>query len=114
MFVEINDGSPIVSERNDPVERTQEELFKYEGTYFSEELQTSYRIEVNNNALSAYHLRNGEITLVPSKVPSQQHRFDSDTWWFTKVKFYSENGVILGFKLDTGRIRDLNFERLDV
>jgi hypothetical protein len=114
MFVEINDGDPIVSERYDPVEPTEKELLKYAGTYFSDELQTSYRIEVNNDALIAHHLRNGEVTLVPSKVPGQQNRFDSDAWWFSKVKFYDENGVILGFKLDTSRIRNLNFERVDV
>jgi hypothetical protein len=114
MFVEINDGDPIVSERYDPVEPTEKELLKYAGTYFSEELQTSYKIEVHNNTLIAHHLRNGEVTLIPSKVPGQQHRFDSDAWWFSKVKFYGEDGLVLGFKLDTSRIRNLNFDRLDV
>lgn len=113
MLVEIDDGDPIVSEKYDPVLHTEENLLKYAGTYFCEELQTTYQIEVKNNTLVTHHIRNDDIILVPSQVPNQLDRFDADPWWFRKVTFYSEDGVIQGFTVDTDRIRNLKFRRVD-
>jgi len=83
------------------------ELIAYSGVYYSEELDTSYRFEIEDGKLMAKHARLPTITLVPRErdafqVGSARIVFDRNT-----------QGTITGIRLSEGRVRNLVFERRD-
>lgn len=76
------------------------------GTYYSEELDTSYRIEEKAGKLIARHFRHGEIPL----VWKSGDLFLGRQWFFKRVKFTrNTQDRIDGFRLTGGRVRDLRF-----
>jgi len=92
-----------------PEQATPENMMKYTGKYYSEELETIYTIELmDENFLQAIHPRTGKITL--------RHifggAFASDTWFFNHVEFIRENKEITGFYLSTGRVKKLTFRKM--
>jgi hypothetical protein len=67
------------------------------GEYYSDELKTTYRIEIREDQLIATHFQNEKVFLV--RVDGD-HYF-GDAWWFSEVKFIrDENDNVIGFRLD--------------
>ena len=78
------------------------------GEYFSEELQTTYRIVMENNRLILKHLQNEDVLL----QRLDKDNYIGDAWWFSKVKILrNDQNNVTGFRLnaDEDRIQNLMF-----
>jgi len=83
------------------------ELAEYAGEYHSDELFTSWRLEVVEGALVARHFRRADVRL----RPSERDRFRGDL--FGEVRFARDAaGTVTGFTANQTRIRGLLFERV--
>jgi hypothetical protein len=83
------------------------ELNEYVGLYYSGELDTSYRLEIEDGKLTAKHSRLPAVPLVPRarnvyQAGNARVAFDRDS-----------QGKVTGLRLTEGRVRDLVFERRD-
>jgi hypothetical protein len=83
-------------------------LQEYTGEYYSPELSTTYSLVVESGKLIARHFRTGDIHLNANK----QDLFYGDQWYFGKIEFTrGSDNAIGGFKVSTGRVRNLKFEK---
>lgn len=98
-------GEPQSFEKLALVTPTPAELAAYAGAYFSEELQTTYRLAVENGALTV-HRRGGEPTALR---PLVRDEFSAGP----TLRFVRDaSGAVTGFLLDAGRVRNLRFVRM--
>jgi CubicO group peptidase (beta-lactamase class C family) len=80
---------------------------EYAGTYYSDELETEYKVSVKENKLFMHHMRLGDFELSPD--PSAQDQF---TGQIGAVKFFmDDHKKIIGFKLSGGRIKNIGFDK---
>jgi len=92
---------------DEPWEPTPAELQEYAGEYLSEELLTTYRLEVQDGVLVARHFRTGDRSFRP-RAPD---RFQAGG--FGEVHFVrDEAGAVTGFTANQVRIRGLRFDRV--
>ena len=85
-------------------------LAEFEGSYYSDELSTSYQFKVVDDQLMAQHSKHSDFALNPVK----EDTFLGTTWFFGRVAFErDENNAITGCKVSSGRVRDLAFEKVD-
>jgi len=82
------------------------ELKAYTGSFYSNELETSYKISVRDGKLFGYHSRFGEFEV-------QILKKDVLSWSGMAISKYqrNENGDILGFTITMNRIRNLWFDK---
>ena len=84
------------------------DLSAYQGTYYSDELSTYYRIHLVDDKLVITHNRHSDISLELIKIDT----FSSSTWFFGQLEFVrAENREVKGFKVNAGRVRNLYFDR---
>jgi CubicO group peptidase (beta-lactamase class C family) len=84
------------------------DLSAYQGTYYSDELSTYYRIHLEDDKLVITHNRHSDISLELIKIDT----FSSSTWFFGQLEFVrAENREVKGFKVNAGRVRNLYFYR---
>ena len=108
MVVTIDGGEPIISKGYEPIKYSKEVLAEFEGTFYSEELGTSYTFEAKDDHLIAKHIRNSEFILRPIKGD----RFSANRWFFSIVEFVrNPEGKITDILVSSGRIRNLRFEK---
>lgn len=92
-----------------PATYNSEELKKYIGKYFSEELNTFYDISINNGNLVVSHLRFNVATLSPINLDN----FTSNSWRFSTLKFERDsNNKINGFRISSMRVKNVLFKKL--
>lgn len=85
-------------------------LSEFTGEFYSEELATSYHFQVEEGKLIAKHSRLSDITLNPSK----KDVFSGNAWYFGQITFVRDTeGQITGCKVSNGRVRNLNFYKVD-
>jgi CubicO group peptidase (beta-lactamase class C family) len=98
-------GEPQAFEKLALVTPTPEELAEYAGGYFSEELQATYTLTVENGALTV-HRRGAE----PAPLrPLVRDEFSVGA----TLRFVRDAaGAVTGFMLDAGRVRNLRFTRV--
>lgn len=97
-------SEPITAEKLAIVTPTAEELAAFTGTYFSEELQATFRFTVEEGALTM-HRRSAEPT--PLR-PLARDEFTAGP----SLRFVRDaSGAVTGFTLDAGRVRNLRFVR---
>ncbi|MBN2328454.1 MAG: serine hydrolase, partial [Candidatus Omnitrophica bacterium] len=92
-----------------------DQLKKYEGCYYSEELQTAYTISVDeDDQLWIDHPRHTEAILKPIK----KHRFTADMKEAGRLEIYFEcnaEGVAQGFRINSGnRVVNLRFIKSEI
>jgi CubicO group peptidase (beta-lactamase class C family) len=78
------------------------------GEYYSDELETTYRIGIREDQLVVTHFQNEEVFLV--RV-DQDHYF-GDVWWFSEVEFIgNKDNDVIGFRLnaDQDSVQNLLF-----
>lgn len=102
------DGNSTPAIRIDGNKPTSEELHRYTGTYYSDELGTFYTIELREDRLVATHRRHSDIEL----TPIINTRFSGNQWWFRTVEFVEDRrDGVEGFLLSGGRVRNIYFEK---
>ena len=99
----------LLGPRLEGVELGPEELRSYAGIYYGPEIETLYRIVVDDGSLVARHKRHGDLPLEPAGPDT----FTGPRWFFRKVEFSRDDaGELEGFRLTGGRVRNLRFVRL--
>jgi CubicO group peptidase (beta-lactamase class C family) len=84
------------------------DLEKYPGTYWSDELETQYSILLKGGKLFADHSHHGEIALTP--VAKDQLR--SATWFMPEIKFIRDAaGKVTAMTLGGNRVTGIRFVR---
>ncbi|MCZ6835576.1 MAG: serine hydrolase [Planctomycetota bacterium] len=83
-----------------------EDLQHYAGRYYSDELDVSYEVVLIDDELQIKRRKYGQITM----TPLDRDRFNADNIYeFTR----DASGRIDGFKLSSGRVKNLVFRKLD-
>jgi CubicO group peptidase (beta-lactamase class C family) len=101
-------GSLLTARRVEPFDATAVRLEEYEGTFYAEELDATYRLEVERDTLFASHLRLGSMTLVPLR----RDYFVTNQWFIRGIRFDRDNsGQVTGFVASNARVRGLRFVR---
>jgi CubicO group peptidase (beta-lactamase class C family) len=105
--VEEEHLSPPTVDEGEPWVPTPAELQEYVGEYRSEELHTSYRLEVRDGVLVARHFRTGDRSFRPQAPDLFQ------AGGFGEVRFLRDDtGAVTGFTANQVRIRGLRFHRV--
>ncbi len=78
---------------------------RYEGTYYSEELGTEYKVIVSHGRLTLYQMRLGEIDLSPDPVIPNQFTSRVGTIRFNGDKKFT------GLFISGGRVKNLRFDK---
>ena len=102
------EGSTISGERTalTPWEAT--DLEQYEGTYWSDGLETQYTFRLKGHKLMADHVRHGEIRL----LPAGRDRFNTTEWFMPEVNFQRDaSNRVSGVTLGGGRVAGIRFSR---
>lgn len=87
-----------------------EQLAEYAGSYYSEELGTSYEIVVQDGQLFARHRRYDDVAL----TPGPQDEFSGELWFLRAIRFTrGADDRVTGLLVTNGRVRNLRFEVLD-
>ena len=95
----------ILASRIAPLLPDASQLPQFAGSYYSSELETTYRLSVGNNQLILHHMRLGDLPLSPDIV--QRDQFSSDVGL---IKFTRDPaGVITGFSMSGGRMKHMKF-----
>jgi len=91
-----------------PVSVTINQLNDYVGRYRSEELETDYRITLDNGKLSIYQIRLGDVPLDPDLAISDQFSTRIGSISFTR----DTNGKVNGLNISGGRPKNIRFVKL--
>jgi CubicO group peptidase (beta-lactamase class C family) len=98
----------IQAPRVEPLALSPEQLGEYAGVYFSEELETSYTVVIEDAQLVARHWRNEDVPL----YPTAKDEFRGPVWWLRLVTFDRDSdGRVVGVRVTNGRVRNLRFEK---
>ncbi|NEU07637.1 serine hydrolase [Flavihumibacter sp. R14] len=89
-----------------PFDPSAVKLAEFTGRYFSEELATEYQLTEVNRKLTIKHSRLSDIELNPVKK-------DTFSGFMGNLEFTRDSkGVISGYKISTGRIKNLKFNKI--
>lgn len=84
-------------------------LAEFSGSFYSEELSTTYDFVVVGDKLMAKHSRHSDFEMQVVK----KDMFAGRVWFFGQVEFVRDaNGSINGCKVTNGRVRNLYFKKL--
>jgi CubicO group peptidase (beta-lactamase class C family) len=103
----IQGGRETKAGRMDEVDLSGIDLNDYTGSYFSKELDVTYHFELENGALQA------RIGDTHSRMDCTLSGRDQLTTVIGLLRFKRTDGVISGFELDSGRVKNLKFEKQD-
>jgi CubicO group peptidase (beta-lactamase class C family) len=101
-----SDNSSTTLEKYEDKTPTIEELKAYTGNFYSNELETYYKISLKDGKLFGYHSRFGEFEI-------QILKKDVLNWSGMAISKYQRNinGAFIGFNITMNRIRNLWFEK---
>jgi CubicO group peptidase (beta-lactamase class C family) len=104
----MKSGTQSQSARRLNAPATAEQLTQFAGDYYSPELGTSYTLVVKDGKLVAQHRRHDDISL----TDLESDLFSGNRWYFQTVQFTRDSEKrITGFRLTSGRVRNLRFDR---
>lgn len=90
-------------------DKTAVKLAEFSGSFYSEELSTTYNFVVVGGKLMAQHSRHSDFEVLPIK----KDIFSGQAWFFGQVEFVRDaNNGITGCKVSNGRVRNLYFKKL--
>lgn len=111
-FTNITDKAGALKYRNinakrvTPLKPDLSQLNEYAGSYYSPELETIYRLTVENGKLIAHHMRLGDFAFDPDiAVASSFSSYNGS------ITFYKDQNKVAGFKLTNGRIKNIVFNK---
>jgi CubicO group peptidase (beta-lactamase class C family) len=114
-FVQVTDKANAivyhgsVSKRVTPIKVDPSQLGQFVGSYYSKELEATYRITLEKGRLVGHHMRLGDFSLSPDMIAMDT--FGSAAGGSMAFYRNGQNKVI-GFKLSGGRIRNIVFEKM--
>ncbi|NHF60481.1 beta-lactamase family protein [Flavobacteriaceae bacterium TP-CH-4] len=91
----------------EPVDPKKVDLTPYIGTFYSPELDTSYRYTIVDGKLTATHRRNSNLDM--EIIKQDLFRHDNIVTEFVR----DNSNAISGIKVSTGRVRNLWFEKTE-
>ena len=97
-------GRKTEIKRKEEIDLTKVNLEDYAGSYYSKELDVKYHFELENNRLKASIESNDQMECRISKT-------DVFSVKFGLVRFKRFKGSVNGFELDSGRVKNLRFEK---
>ncbi|MBK7871118.1 MAG: DUF3471 domain-containing protein [Saprospiraceae bacterium] len=108
-LIKLHQGGQIIdAPRIKEFDKTAVNLSDFSGSFYSEELSTTYDFVVVEDKLIAKHNRLSDFALQPVK----KDMFSSQAWFFGQIEFIRDsNNVITGCKVSSGRVRNLYFKR---
>lgn len=91
-------------EKGPPFDPRRVKTSEYTGQFYSDELETTYTLDVINDTLTAHHQRHDDLKLLPVRAEVFQTRILGD------VEFVrNASKKIVGFKATDGRARNVKF-----
>jgi hypothetical protein len=102
------EGSTFNGERTSLTPWDATDLEQYEGTYWSDELETQYTFRLKGHKLMADHVRHGEIRL----LSAGRDRFTTTEWFMPEVNFRRDaSNRVSEVTLGGGRVVGIRFSR---
>ena len=101
----LGGGPPLVFERREPIVAATGLLAPYAGQYYSEELQSTYRVTASDSLI---RLQTGTST------PIEARAMFADTFLGNNytIQFVRKGREIVGFEVTDGRMRRVRFDRV--
>ncbi len=101
-------GQILDANRLKEFDKTVVNLNDFSGTYFSQELSTTYTFIVEDANLVVKHRKLNDFKL----NPTGKDKFGGSSWMFRQVEFIRDaNQKITGCKVSNGRVRNLYFKK---
>jgi CubicO group peptidase (beta-lactamase class C family) len=92
-----------------PFDAESVDVSEFVGSFYSDELSTTYEFVLENDTLRARHQRHGDIKLKPVK----KDLFSTEAWFFGQLDFVRDDtNTITGCKVSSGRVRNLHFQKI--
>lgn len=108
MIITIDDLDPIICKHYVPASYAKEDLAQFTGTFFSEELNTSYIFVLKDGQLVAEHARINDINLTAVK----KDMFSGNQSFFTNIKYVRDaSNSITGIYVSSFQVRNLYFKK---
>ena len=106
--LKVNHGGQTDNARRvKPFDKASVKLSEFTGKYYSEELATEYQFAQVGKKLTMKHSRVSDIELTPIKK-------DVFSSYLGNTEFVRDaNNVITGFKISSGRVKNLRFKKVD-
>ncbi|MEW7277559.1 serine hydrolase [Aquimarina sp. 2201CG1-2-11] len=102
-------GQILDANRLKEFDKTVVNLNDFSGTYFSQELSTTYTFIVEDTNLVVKHRKLNDFKL----NPTGKDKFGGSSWMFRQVEFIRDaNQKITGCKVSNGRVRNLYFKKI--
>ena len=98
-------GEEVPGKRIEALDLTPNQMAEYTGNYYSDELNVTYKIVMNGSKLFIHIKRQPRIEI----ILHEKDTFCSDI--FNGEFERDEKGMIIGFSLDTVRIKNLKFKK---
>ena len=93
------------AKRKETVDVSGIDLNNYTGNYYSQELDVTYHFAVDNGILK------GKIENKPSLMDCTVTGMDEVAMELGQIRFQRTEGIISGFELDSGRVKNLKFDK---
>jgi len=97
--------SETIAARKKEIDNSGINLKDYVGSYYSNELDVNYNFEIENEILF-FRIENTSSTI--ECIISDLDQFSTETGL---VRFQRKDGLISGFELDSGRVKNLKFKK---
>ena len=109
MHFSMGESDPVVFEKYRAVSYAANELAQFTGTFYSEELNSSFAFEVKNGQLTANNVRVGSVAFKPVKVDV----FSGNKSFMGGVQFNrNTRNQIIGFQVVVDEVRNLEFKKV--
>ncbi|TBW30011.1 serine hydrolase [Gramella sp. KN1008] len=91
-----------------PIDSTAIDNEEYVGSFKNDELDSEYKIKSNGDHLILQHKKYEDVKLEPITI----NQFTSPHWWMQNIIFdRNEEGKIVGFEINSGRVLHLYFKK---
>ena len=111
MHFSMGESDPVVFAPYTAVSYAENELTQFTGTFYSEELNSSFVFAINNGQLTAKNVRVGSITFKPIKSDV----FSGNKSFMGGIQFKRNSGnQIIGFQLVVDEVRNLEFKKIRI
>jgi hypothetical protein len=110
LFKLYQGGQIIEAKRLKEFDKEAVVLSEFTGSFYSDEITTTYNFIIEEDKLIARHKRLSDIIINPVK----EDVFRGNTWFFGQIEFVrNSNDEITGCKVSSGRVRNLFFNKLN-